>query len=58
MFFKIEFFIFFLFLSHFFEFLYLNMASEYYAREATLDDLKFAAEGTDVYNSAYNTHGK
>lgn len=31
---------------------------EYYARQVTLDDLKFASEGTDVYNSAYNTHGK
>lgn len=30
---------------------------EFYAREVTLDDVKFAQEGTEVYNSAYNTHG-
>lgn len=36
----------------------MTSTPEFYAREVTLDDLKFAQEGTDVYNSAYNTHGK
>ncbi|CAO3647348.1 unnamed protein product [Mucor hiemalis] len=34
----------------------MTSTPEFYAREVTLDDLKFAQEGTDVYNSAYNTH--
>lgn len=32
-------------------------SSDYYAREVTTDDLKFAQQATDVMNSAYNTHG-
>lgn len=31
--------------------------SDYYVREVTADDLKFAQQATDVMNSAYNTHG-
>lgn len=31
--------------------------SEYYVREVTTDDLKFAQQATDVINAAYNTHG-
>lgn len=31
--------------------------SEYYVREATSNDLKFAQQATDVINAAYNTHG-
>ncbi|KAI8094224.1 acyl-CoA N-acyltransferase [Thamnidium elegans] len=31
------------------------MTNSYYARQVTLDDLKFAQQGTEVYNSAYNT---
>jgi hypothetical protein len=31
--------------------------SEYYAREASLDDLKYIQQATQVCNSAYNTHG-
>lgn len=31
--------------------------SEYYAREASIDDLKFTQQATQVCNSAYNTHG-
>lgn len=34
------------------------MTISYYARQVTLDDLKFAQQGTEVYNSAYNTEGK
>ncbi|KAF1800829.1 acyl-CoA N-acyltransferase [Mucor lusitanicus] len=30
--------------------------SEYYVREATSNDLKFAQQATDVINAAYNTH--
>lgn len=33
------------------------MTVDYYVRQVTLDDLKFAQQGTDVYNSAYNTEG-
>lgn len=32
-------------------------SSDYYAREVTADDLKFAQQATDVMNAAYNTHG-
>lgn len=27
---------------------------EFYVREATLDDLKYAQQAVDVFNSAYN----
>lgn len=33
------------------------MTISYYVRQVTLEDIKFAQEGTDVYNSAYTTHG-
>ncbi|KAI7867883.1 uncharacterized protein EV154DRAFT_531674 [Mucor mucedo] len=32
------------------------MTISYYVRQVTLEDIKFAQEGTDVYNSAYTTH--
>ncbi|KAG2194036.1 hypothetical protein INT47_009927 [Mucor saturninus] len=32
------------------------MTISYYVRQVTLEDMKFAQEGTDVYNSAYTTH--